>query len=67
MGQRHLTPSDLRIIRSLVKGNTRYKDIALDLGRTPGGVKSDLSLLYQKLGLNDLAGLAIWAFRNGFS
>jgi len=59
-----LCPHEIRVIRSLLAGNTRTKDIAWDLKRSTGGVKVVLSNIYTKLGLHDLTGLALWAMRN---
>ena len=61
---RQLGPGDLAIIRSLLNGNTRVKEIAWDVQRTHGGVKTSLCRIYIKLGVRDLPGLALWAAGN---
>lgn len=62
-----LTPRETSILRELVRegGGAADKDIAAQLGISPGTVKVYNSRMLSKLGLNNRVELALWAERSG--
>lgn len=60
-----LTPRELEVLKQLVEGGTNH-DIARALGMSAGTVRTHLSKILLKLGVDDRAGAVAAALRRGF-
>lgn len=62
----HFTPTERRVIETLLAGHTTHKAVAEQLIMGERTVQTHLERIAKKTGRRDKLGIVIWALGNGF-